>query len=58
VSRHELKYSVEVVVATSSGDGATAEAYLCDRYEIGGDRKATIAEALRALADELDGENE
>lgn len=57
MSHHEQKYTVEVRLLSSSG-GTSAEANLVDRYEIDGSQKASIAEALRELADELDGDDE
>lgn len=57
MSRSEQKFAVEVRILWSSG-GTSAEANLVDRYEISGHQKSAIAEALRELAEELDGDNE
>jgi hypothetical protein len=56
MSRLEQKFTVEVRIVSSGGDARSAEANLVDRYEISGYEKAAIAEALRELAEELDGE--
>lgn len=57
MSRQEQKFVVEVRILSSSG-GTSAEANLVDRYEISGHQKSAIAEALRDLAEELDGDSD